>query len=305
MLTYTGRRNLYGTLTNDSSSTNLTLGDTLMNEAEREIIGLRAWPFLEKTYVQSTVANQQFYQIPNEIEKVLAVTVTVGTIQYTPTQAPSVDFWNYINTTTNVTSNIPDWWYVQDGRIGFYPIPADTTSNAITITGRRRQVDLNKADYTTGTIVTATNGSTAIVGSGTSWTAGMKGSYLRITAGNAAGLGDNQWYEIASIDSSTALTLVKPYAGVSIAAGSAAYTLGQSGLLPEDYDILPVYKAAWHYYAVIQPMPANADRFEDQYNKRMKDMVQGVGRRSDNPVIVNVSNISVINPNLTLTSPGM
>lgn len=301
MLTYTGRRNLYGDLTNDDSAANLTLGDTLMNESEREIVGLRSWPFLERLYTVSTVADQQFYQIPSEIDKVLAATVTIGNIKYTPDPSPSIDFWNWLNTTTVVTSDIPEWWYVQDGKIGFYPKPANTTADAITIVGRRRQRDLGIADYTTGTITTATNGSTAIVGNGTSWNASMVGAYIRITASNAANVGDGQWYEIAAVGSTTALTLTKNYFGTSIAAGTAAYTIGHSGLLPEDYDILPVYKATELYFTSVHPLPGQADRYKQLYNERFAGLVRSWGRISDNPVLKNVRNVAPLNPNLTIS----
>ena len=37
MLSYTGSRNLYGSLTNNTTATNLTLGDTLINQSIRKI----------------------------------------------------------------------------------------------------------------------------------------------------------------------------------------------------------------------------------------------------------------------------
>src|SRR3990167_4086552 len=57
MLTYTGRRNLFGDLCNQSDSGTLTLADTLMNNAERTIISARDWDFLERQYTLTTMAD--------------------------------------------------------------------------------------------------------------------------------------------------------------------------------------------------------------------------------------------------------
>ena len=43
MLTYTSSRNLFGTLTNNSSTANLAVGDTLINAAIREVLRSRNW----------------------------------------------------------------------------------------------------------------------------------------------------------------------------------------------------------------------------------------------------------------------
>lgn len=301
MLTYTGRRNLYGTLTNDSSTTNLTLGDTLMNDADRSIIGLRNWPFLEKAYTQSTVGSQQYYNIPNDVDYVLAVSVIVSNIQYTPQRAPSIEFWNQLNVSNTITSNQPGWWYLRDRKVGLYPTPSSAVTDALTIVGRRRSKDLTNADYTTGTITTVAADGTTITGSGTSWAAGMVGSYIRITASTAANVGDGNWYEITAVGSTTSLTIGKPYQGTAITAGSATYTIGQCSPIPEDYQILSVYKAVEYYFTTIQPMPGQADRYRLMYQERLDDMISTHGRKSDNPVILDTKNVPFINSNLTIS----
>lgn len=48
MLSYTGRRNLFGDLCNKSDSTTLTLGDVLMNSADKRILGAKDWPFMHR-----------------------------------------------------------------------------------------------------------------------------------------------------------------------------------------------------------------------------------------------------------------
>lgn len=57
MQTYTGRRNLFGNLCNNSSSTTLSVADTLMNMSEKNILSAKSWPFLWRQFTQSTTAS--------------------------------------------------------------------------------------------------------------------------------------------------------------------------------------------------------------------------------------------------------
>lgn len=101
----------------------------------------------------------------------------------------------------------------------------------------------------TATITVGTeNGGSIITGSGTSWTTGMAGRYIRITNTSAANGGDGYWYEIESVLDSTHIALVKQYSGTAISAGSATYTMGEMSVIPEAYDIAVVYRSAALYW---------------------------------------------------------
>src|SRR3990167_4944717 len=153
MLSYTGARNLFGDLTGDSSSANLTLADTLMNLRRRVILSARKWWFLEKPFTLSTQASTQFLDIPGDIDRILSSPyVTVGSTRYTPTEAPSREFWDQLNQ-NSYTSDMPEYWFLYNGQLGFYPTPA-TAGNTITFNAKQKIRDLNIADYTTGTIIT-------------------------------------------------------------------------------------------------------------------------------------------------------
>lgn len=284
MLTYTTRRNLYGTLTNDTSTANLTLGDTLLDQATFELCSMQPWPFLEDDFTITTVASQQSYDLVPTIDKVLSVSVLTNTFRVTPKLAPTLEAWDKINATTVTTSNYPQWYFVYNGKLSLYPIPSDSSST-ITVHARLKPISLNKADYTTGTVSAVANLGTTVTGSGTSWTAGMIGSYVRITADNAANKGDGVWYQISDVASTTSLTISRPYQGTAITGGSAAYTIGQISLLPEAYDILPVYKACQQYFTSIQPMPGEADRYAAQYDNGIKMLKQSYGSRSGDVLI--------------------
>lgn len=295
MLTFTEQKTLYQTLTEDSSQKNQDLFDVIINEKNRNILSSYNWPFLERSADISTVASQQFYNVPYNYKKGINVTVTVGTTKYSPIQAPNRAFWDNLNSTTSQTSDFPQYWFEYNGKIGIFPTPS-SSSNTITVNYKVRVKDLSLADYTTGTITTATNGSTAIVGDSTVWTPKMAGLSFRIDDSLTANTGDGEWYEIASITDNTNLVLLNEYQGISIAAGSATYTIGQISQLPEDYHLLPVYEMVEEYW------DKEGDRNRaDKYNAKsrsLRDAMENMfGAKSENPVI-NIEGVDIQNPNL-------
>lgn len=297
MLSYTARRNLFGTLSNDSGSNNLTLGDTLMNAIVREIVKKRPFDFLKDTKTALTAASTQFYKLPYNCGKLISPpTITISNTVYTPKKCSSREQWDRLNMVSNITSNIPEWYFVFGSQVGFYPKPA-SDSNTITYLYSKLVKDLSIADYTTGTIVTATNGSAAIVGSGTSWTAGMAGMFIKITDTAAANGGDGMWYEISAVTDATHLTLDKVYGGVSISTGSAAYTIGQMSVLPYGFGILPVYKACQIYFTSVKPDKVKAELYKNLFNELYASLVENHSLNSFDPTILD-EDADAINPNL-------
>lgn len=140
-----------------------------------------------------------------------------------------------------------------------WTLPTDTY-RMIFSSGEERQVTLTNGAAivtwtdgldsiaTTAVTIGTEEGGSIITGSGTSWTTGMAGRYIRITDTSAANGGDGFWYEIDEILSTTVLSLKKQYTGSSISAGSATYTMGQMSIIPEAYDMAIVYGAAAVYW---------------------------------------------------------
>lgn len=54
MLSFTGRRNLFGTLSNNTASATLTMADQLINIEEKRILSSRQWSFMEKQFFMTT-----------------------------------------------------------------------------------------------------------------------------------------------------------------------------------------------------------------------------------------------------------
>lgn len=309
MKSYTQGRNLYGVWTKNSAAANLLQGDQLANDDYRTIMSLREWPFLIRQRNLTTVANQQNYKYPYDCDLPTEIAVIISNKRYVPRKAADQAFWDRLNFTA-YTSDIPQWWFPVNNEINLWPKPA-SSSNTIVVTQKTRVIDLSAADYTTGTITTvATSGTiTTVTGSGVSWAAGMVGRYIRITPTDAANGGDGMWYEIASVPSSTTLTLVRAYGGTAITAGSAAYTIGQMPLLPENFHDLPWIYAAGNYW--MKESDKRAGGFLTMHGDfpapgrsatgKLKALIDGYANVSTDLVIDDGGVVDMINPNLTIS----
>ena len=298
MLSFTSARSLFGKLTDNDSSTNLTVGDILINEGVRDLLGKTNWAFLEAIYSTTTTASTQSYALPGNYRKIDDVTITVGTTRYRPKEVTSRKDWDYINSTTSITSNIPSFYYIYAGLIYLWPTPS-SSSLTLTINYRKIVKDISVADYTTGSVTSIANAGTAVVGSGTTWTAKMAGRYIRFTDSDTANTGDGIWYQIASVASATAMTLSRPYSGTSISAGTAAYTIGDCMIIPEDYQRAPVYYAASIYWAK-EGDESRSDRFMQMYREMKEQMAVDYGNKTTDPTVDDGENYEQINPNLAI-----
>ena len=312
MKSYTTGRNLAGTWTKKTDSTHLTYIDQIANDDYRHLCALKDWPFLERRRSISTTAATQFTNLPYDCDLVreISVTPTGSTLLYTPRECTSREEWDRLNLTSSYKADIPEWYFVFAGQVGLWPTPT-STGNTIYVAQKTRVIDLSAADYTTGTISAVTNGSATVTGSGTSWTSQMVGRYIRITYSDAAGTGDGLWYEIASVASATSLTLVRNYGGTTIAAGSAAYTIGQMPLLPEAFHDLPWMWAAGDYWQKEADNDGRATYFLNQHGQppqgnlpatgRVKDLIVGYSSNTTGMVLDYGIDKDQPNPNLLIS----
>lgn len=261
MLTYTTAKSLLQQMSKVPSddTTNTALLLQLWNDSRRTVAGINGgkWPWLEIDGSARTVASQEYVEVPNNIRRVITVRQqngdTVGSVIYPIRLIFDQQRWDGVLAMLLGESDVPFFGYQRSNRLYIQPIPS-TSDYIVYMRGRAKVTDLSIEDYTTGTIVSIANGATTVTGSGTSWTAGMVGQYIRIDSANAANKGDNAWYEISSVTSTTVLELVKKYQGTSIAAGSATYTIGQITYEPETYQMAPIYRALWQFFLVNDPL---------------------------------------------------
>lgn len=299
MKSYTQLRTSYGIATKNTSTTNLTNGDEWMNDSYKRICAFQDWPFLAKTTNISTVASQQAYNLPYDTGQVRSIYVTVGSYRYVPRQVSTRDEWDMINRVV-VTSDIATRFFVFNNQILLFPTPASI--NTLTVNSKRIVKDLSIADYTTGTVASVANGGTAVVGSGTTWTQAMGGRYIRITDSDTANKGDGFWYEIATTAiTATTLSLVRPYGGTAISAGSANYTIGQMSVLPEFYEELPIYEAASIYWGINPDKGGRSKFYDTKFKEGLAEMKKTYGSVTTNVVLDDGGGYPPNNPNLYIT----
>ena len=307
MLSFSGRIERYGKYTNQFpqiTAANATTGQEYMNDNIHDVLGERDWPFLEATdKTQLTVGSQQFYAMPADADKIIDVTVLIGTVLWKPREITARDQWDRVNYAQNVTSNIPQYYFIYGGQIGFWPTPS-TSGSIIGVNYKKKVADLALADYTTGGVLTATNGTATIVGTATSWNQSMAGSYIQIASATTSNAGDNFWYQISPslTVTGTQLFLAAPYKGVNITAGNATYAIGQMPVLPENYHIMPVYWGAANYWRLNGNNIPKAEQYEKLYEVKLKTFERDWGEKNTSPKLDGgIYEQPVINPNLTVT----
>lgn len=266
MKSYTQMLNLLGNETgkNDSNG-NLQTGlvslfSQWLNDGIRLILGMPiAWKFLETSFTRTTTAGTGLYLFPYDYEKFIAIKIHVGSYDYTIKQIKNRDEWNRL-TAVVIQSDYPQYYYLNNRSVEIFPVPA-TTANTITIYYKKRVVDLQNADYTTGTIA-VTNNSTVVTGTGTTFTSAMVGRYIKVNA-------DGNWYLITSLTSTTVIGIEQVYQGTTVS--GAAYTIGEMSVLPENLDMLPVDYAKIQYWRQTNQI-TRADKYEESFLRKVQEL---------------------------------
>jgi len=253
------------------------------------------------THTLTLATHDNFQPLPHDIDQVESISILVGTSRHSPKPAPSKRFWDQLHRSTYI-SDTPIYWFIEDSRLKIYPRQA-SDGNIISIDGKIRVADLNIADFTTGNIDIVTNGSIEVTGAGTpGWTQSMVGRFLRVTHSNTdSSSGDGEWYEINAVESSTVLTLRRPYGGRSLTTGAtAAYIIGQMPLLPEAYQALPEMYGAFRFWSKENDMP-RAAVFKEMLDEGMKDLFTTYAVNDLSMIADDGREDFIINPNLTIT----
>jgi len=282
-------------LSQNTNASNITRLKGMINDAHHYL--LEKYFFNENSTTIPTVANQQFYNLPYNYSLLKTMTITQGQLKWTPTEVFSREDWDRLNVFP-YTSDIPSNFFIYNGQIGIWPIPA-TSANTITFNYKIRVPDLTFSDYITGT-VSATNASTTITGAGGT---GFLANYLP-SAGSVLNLnlwirltsplGDGNWYQISSIESATSLTLKNTYQGATTS--GASYIIGQMPLLLEDYHDLLVYRPLMLYFSSIVDNPKKREEFTDFYEAGIAKLDSYAGKKT---IQVNLrEKINLRNPNL-------
>lgn len=277
------------TFTNNSTAISWTggLSNNVLNQIFTSVIPTASNP---------SIGGVQFYPMPPNYSKLKDITITVGVLKWTMDEVRTREEWDNLNVFPYYAS-IPSKFFIypggdKGGQIGIWPIPS-TTGNTITFNYKFRVPDLSLADYSIGT-VTVTNGSTAITGAGTAWTpttnSQLESRWIQISQT----AGDNLWYQVQSVNSTTSITLYQPYQGINVAGGS--YTLGQMPLVAEDFQDMIPWKVLQYYFTSIVDNEKKAEEYKAIYDTKLELLKEYSG---SNTINVNLSRRGIRkNPNL-------
>lgn len=242
----------------------------------------------------------QYYPLPPNYSKMKSLTITVGNLQWTPIQINTIEEWNQLNVFPYY-SDIPVYYFIYPGgdhgaQVGIWPIPS-TTGNLLTYYYKFRVPDLSIADYTTpGTVSVATAGTT-ITGTGTSFVPttnqSLESRWVKIDQPT----GDNLWYQIYTVNSTTDITLYQPYQGIAVSNATAgSYTIGQMPILMEDFHDMLLYKPLYIYFSSVNKDVDKANQFQALYNERLTLLKEYAG---SNTIDVDLGRRpQAMNPNL-------
>lgn len=226
----------------DSSADTLALLKSWINVGQRKFSAKvrRNWYDTEKTF--DTVADQLYYQLPEDSIRPKSIVITIGEIEYPLEWIENETEWRRL-TQFPQSGDIPEsTWLKGRDQFAIYPTPVTSNDDAGLLTYHRRLRRMTQADYTTGTI-TLTNGSATVTGSGTTFTAKMVGRTLLV---EDAGSDDFIGYKVAGFAGTTSLTLENAYGG-STGAG-LTYRIGEVPDIPDEYHESVVDYAMYRYY---------------------------------------------------------
>lgn len=283
---------------NNSDSDNLLWGLEQINDANRYLVSKYYLNERSYTVPGGTIAQTQFYNLPPQIKKLINVTISIGSVLWQPKECATRADWDALNVQT-FYNDFPLYYFIYNGQLGIWPTPG-SNGNPIVMNYKTRIVDLSVPDVTDVTsahTVSITTNTTTVTASAATFNKWMASQWIRIpfNATDDTKNGDNQWYQIASVTDSSHLVLMNPYSGATIAA--AAFTIGQTSILPEDYQDLPLYRMGVIYYTTRFPDATRAQLYQKLYDDGEERLNQEFGSKTIN-VVLDDSPLYVANPNL-------
>ena len=199
----------------------------------------RDWRNQERTF--STIASQQYYQMPEDAIRVKSLVVTVGGISYPLTEIVDEGYWQELNRRVQ-RSTVPEYYYVKGSdQFGIWPIPSSVSTATLTFEWSMR--DMTASDYSTGTIL-VTNGSNAITGTGVTFTYSMVGRTFFVDPDG--GTGDGASYKVSAFTDAQHILLENNYAGQT--ATGQSFLIGQVPDIPDEFHEALIDYAAYRYY---------------------------------------------------------
>lgn len=261
------------------NTTHLTLGYKNINMGNKKLEIAMGMPPMQEERTYTTLTSTNAYPLPERFIAMDQLYSTVSTQRYYADPEYSEDAWRgYMRTPNAVVSDILTNVFVRPGiqKFEIFPIAA-TAGNTMTMLYTSFTKDLTAADYVTGTITTLANGGTAVTFASTALTALMVGRWLKTDDGN--------WYKISAIGSATTATLLMPYQGTAIAAGTSNFVIGELPRTPEGTHEVAVHYALWMHFLGVKRDVQTAVKFERMWKEGVAWATESFGKRYASAVI--------------------
>lgn len=275
---------------------------TLVNETHETVVEMQPWSFMTGETDIATTDDGASYLLPPNVSKVLAVRMDDETFE-PPTFIDDWNEWQRLQSLESGATDVPEYFTVREGSLLMHPA-TDTAGNTLKTTVRYRHADMSVDDYTTGTVTTLAADGTAVTGNGTAWTSAMVGRHIRIEKPD----GDNRYYPITAVGSTTTLTVGSAWLGSAISGGSASYRIGEMPLIPGPYQSLLKWRPLAIFYDA-EEKPGQSQRnwmlYDGGYEAGLSPVMGGMlgrmkaeyGSEDDSPFILPPYRRPVRDPN--------
>lgn len=280
MWTYEDQCEEFSSMAQTDNTSHLTHGYKNINMGIKKLETFIGMPPAQEEYTFTTEANVFSYPLPSRFIKLTELYVTVSSERHYAKPVYNESTWGiYHQRPGAVTSDMLSRVFPRPElkKFEIYPTPSVGTYTG-TMIYEAHSKDLTANDYTTGNITTLANLGTAVTGSSTVWTSAMAGRYMRLTD-------DGDWLKIQSVTDNTHLTLLQPYQGTAISAGTATYTIGEICRLPEGTHDLPVSFALWKHFLGNQHDAEQAKKYEKIWKDGAVEAKATFGSRFSSGVI--------------------
>jgi len=296
MISFGAAQTRFQNLAQDTSDGALTFFKASYNVGQSILEDELGSYYTEDTYTDITESGVFSYPLPaDQFVRLKEAYITISNVRYVLQQVHDETEWQtMLAQTTGNSSDILTHIFIRNNRFEVFPTPAtgngSSTGNTMTLIYEAGHKDLTADDYLTGTITTLANGAKAVTGSSTVFTAAMAGRYFKIDSYPS-------WYKIGSYTSATAITLDTPYQGISIAAGSETYVIGEMPRTPSGTHSIPIWYGLMDYYQGFKQNEDKAVYYRNLFEGELKRAKVTYKRRYVSNYIPGNRKRRVINPN--------
>jgi NADH:ubiquinone oxidoreductase subunit len=269
-------------LADDASAGNKAFLVRMGNTAYRRAMRYFGRQFEERTKTTTTVAGQQYYQLPIDYAFGKSFKTLVGAYSYPTKEVLSQTEWDNLNRITTLSNTRPTRHYIRlnsgigGDEVGFWPTPS-ATGDPITFVYEAVPSDVVQPALL-GTTGVLTNASNAFTDSAGIFNIAQVGRYLCAQPP----YGDGQYYRITNYTSATAVTLQNYYEGATYT--GATYGIYDLFGIAEEAQMVPVYYAMWHFY-LMRRNPTLTKSYKEMHDEEMKKCRENEVAKSHDNII--------------------